>query len=59
MGDTLLPCPFCGGEAHPAKKYIFCLECGAEGPSLEPVEEDPAAIYAWNKRAKEVGDGIS
>ncbi len=33
MQNKLLPCPFCGGEAHPCmdkyhKYFVGCIECG-------------------------------
>ena len=54
----LLPCPFCGGEAHidgttwrPSDgeevAWVVCKLCNAYGPTF-PVKE---AIAAWNRRA--------
>jgi Lar family restriction alleviation protein len=55
MSDTLLPCPFCGGEArieqHEKGKWLaFCDDvygCGTEGWYEDTPEE---AIAAWNRR---------
>ena len=48
--DNLKPCPFCGSEELYAdngflKKYVFCRNCHAYGPSGETEEE---AIRLWN-----------
>jgi len=44
---TLLPCPFCGGEAHLFDGYwVECTKCGCQTP--ETFEE--VAISAWNRR---------
>lgn len=49
---TLLPCPFCGGEAFPnielTKHWIECRECAAESGCYRTEAE---AIAAWNTRA--------
>jgi len=67
---TLLPCPFCGGPPVPhtfpketsdgvnVKAYVFCHECGAEGPYVEGMTYDPEerddleakAVLLWNAR---------
>ena len=58
----LLPCPFCGGEAHidgttwrtsdgEEVAWVVCKLCNAYGPTF-PVKE---AIAAWNRRAPEPG----
>lgn len=52
----LLPCPFCGGEAHidgtswsardgKDQSWVTCKKCGTYGPSLTD------ALAAWNHRA--------
>ncbi len=52
--DNLLPCPFCGGEAHMSGKfphgqyYITCTGCRV---SLWDDRQDKA-IGHWNKRVK-------
>ena len=62
MSNTLLPCPFCGGEAIFVKtercgRYVGCWDCGGR---TEEVETDYAgsardkAIAAWNRRADAV-----
>src|SRR5690606_23678133 len=44
---TLLPCPFCGGEAHLFDgNWVECTKCGCQTP--ETFEE--VAISAWNRR---------
>ena len=53
--STLLPCPFCGGQAellsaelretHDA--MIECSQCETTGPTSET---DAEAIAAWNRR---------
>lgn len=63
------PCPFCGGppamwlrmDGDPqecAEAYVFCHECGAQGPTIDafwdvaidPTQKDMsiAALVAWN-----------
>ena len=53
MSNTLLPCPFCGGEAETFEASedsfsILCTGCGVETPYLPYLTE---AIAAWNRRA--------
>jgi Lar family restriction alleviation protein len=54
---TLLPCPFCGGEAHiftheddktNKPLWVSCNDCEADGPHYQ-VCDDP--IAGWNHRA--------
>ena len=56
----VLPCPFCGGEAHVVidnltyHSFVECQECGARGAKLEWESEYCATDLAaekWNKRA--------
>ena len=64
MNNTLLPCPFCGGEAKIKSRYIGygsvglgahdwysveCKECRAKGYEYGM---EPEAIAAWNQRAQ-------
>ena len=66
MNNTLLPCPFCGGEAKIKSRYIGygsvglgahdwysveCKECRAKGYEYGM---EPEAIAAWNRRADAV-----
>lgn len=53
---TLLPCPFCGGEAEEKVKgkgtanpkyYVRCKKCGCRTPETVC---DPDHIYTWNER---------
>lgn len=52
QGDALLPCPFCGGDAHDLTdgEYITCGDCGAMGAVSIP-DTDRTAAYMWNQRA--------
>lgn len=59
--ETLLPCPFCGGEAKMHTSYmlsplgggtsIVCsaIDCPANPTVLSGTQEE--AIAAWNRRA--------
>ena len=50
---TLLPCPFCGGEAKSTgdpRDQVFCTHCGAS--TFMWVTEDEA-VKAWNRRYTE------
>lgn len=65
--ETLLPCPFCGGEATISTKhdediwshnivpwtYVGCRECEFEMVTCEGVE--PSAQAMWNRRAAPEG----
>jgi Lar family restriction alleviation protein len=56
MSDDLKPCPFCGAVPLPVNtngSYVFCGECGADGP-VHLTE----AIAAWNTRAKPLADRL-
>jgi len=63
MSNTLLPCPFCGGEQAIIARYIgygslglgshdeyrvVCKECCA---SSDEYKSEAKAIAAWNRRA--------
>jgi len=60
MNNTLLPCPFCGGEAIVVKtescgRYIGCWDCGGRTEKFETDYAGSAhdkAISAWNRRAE-------
>lgn len=55
MGETLLPCPFCGDTnartmvdtRSPIPYLERCSTCGAQGPKANSHEE---AIADWNTR---------
>ncbi len=59
MSNTLLPCPFCGGEAIPCstgnhfateKFFVSCGVCGVETPRIARTRKE--AIAAWNHRTQ-------
>ena len=59
MSETLLPCPFCGGEAHVGwtdfDSGVIFVECETCGMYCEPKDcyaNEPKAIEAWNTRAE-------
>ena len=55
----LLPCPFCGGNAHfeidmdSRWEWVECESCGMQGNSSASLMEDckPKLREAWNRRA--------
>ena len=53
MSETLLRCPFCGGEAGLLKgqceidNYVMCLECRSK---TKLYNTKASAIKAWNTR---------
>lgn len=55
METDLFLCPFCESESisdssNAAEScFIFCMQCGAEGPQSSTYEE---AVKGWNHRAK-------
>ena len=53
MTDTLLPCPFCGGEARYGMTFageeVYCSECSAAMPRKTTEAE---AVAAWNTRTE-------
>lgn len=59
IDETLLPCPFCGGEPKLAKKYVYCGECGGSGGAGEPIDEDDEAVALWNRRVVPAGAGAA
>ena len=46
----LKPCPFCGGQPHPASgiRATWCKDCGAE---VNRRTVDEVAMEMWNRRA--------
>ena len=59
MNNKLLPCPFCGGEAHLEELVIdhehnYFVECGGAKCSVAPAtalfETKEEAIKSWNTR---------
>lgn len=61
MGETLKPCPFCGGEAHmSASSDGYGVECWNRrciDMQLEQIPTEAEAIAAWNSRAPIEYDG--
>lgn len=63
--SSLMPCPFCGGEAHikevvSARETLYTVGCsdsecmGYETWLLKPTKEE--AMAAWNRRAERSDD---
>lgn len=52
---TLLPCPFCGGEAYYGYGSIVCYKCSVRTTCNEPtsVHNSQKLIDAWNRRYTE------
>ena len=51
---TLLPCPFCGGEAHTYKNNLWHVACERAHNgcvTMSAFITEAEAIEAWNKRA--------
>ncbi|MCK1735110.1 restriction alleviation protein, Lar family [Bradyrhizobium sp. 138] len=51
-GQSLRPCPFCGGSevwinSGIDPKFVVCKECSAFGPNAPTVKQ---AVERWNKR---------
>lgn len=64
MSNTLLPCPFCGGEARIKSRYIgygsvglgardwYTVECNECRAKSDEYGAELEAIAAWNRRAE-------
>lgn len=64
MNNTLLPCPFCGGDARIKSRYIgygsvglgardwYTVECNECRAKSDEYGAELEAITAWNRRAK-------
>lgn len=57
MSEKLLPCPFCGGEAHFAVSSDgYAVECDGELCLNNALQEHPSEEYAalwWNTRVQQ------
>lgn len=51
-GETLKPCPFCGGPALEPRAWNGTLETGCAGPHECPGTDVLVPIAAWNTRAE-------
>lgn len=53
--NELLPCPFCGGEAHTYKTIAqrYCAICNEPFcANVGPFDTEAGAIAAWNSRTE-------
>ena len=58
MSETLLPCPFCGGECEltdndSARDMMYMISCSSGCIHSCYYDTKKAAIKAWNKRYEE------
>jgi hypothetical protein len=51
---VLLPCPFCGANAHCIGEDVRCRGCGVWGPDST---YQKSAVELWNRRAPVVPVG--
>lgn len=62
MNNTLLPCPFCGGEAELNHNYSddygdsYWVSCNFCGVATDSDWSQKTAIAAWNRRADHIRD---
>ena len=55
MSEKLLPCPFCGGEAHVYKNNLWHVACERAHNgcvTMSAFVTEAEAIEAWNSRAE-------
>ena len=65
MAETLLPCPFCGGEPHVVPTHVsggaefaevVCYDCYASVPCEREFATEGESVHsaaiAWNRRAE-------